>query len=699
MKNIFLTLYILSVFLLKSQTTIINDPVINDYAAVTEIDFCKNALSLANGAETNFSIGEKVLIVQMKGANINTSSTIDNGKVTNYLAAGSYEYNYVKSINLGSINGLQFEYNLSHPYSITGKVQVVKIPQYTNVEFQSTLTCLPWDGNIGGILIFEASGNVSLQSNIFLDEIGFRGGQYSNDNDCFTQTGGYQGYSCNSGLKCGGLKGEGIGSQYDLAKKARGRNANGGGGGNDHNAGGGGGANGGNGGNGGENDLNTQFCNGKGGLGGEKNIFDNLQNNRILMGVAGGAGDSNNNSGTTGGNAGATIILKAESLTSNGFKISANGQNSNASNADGAGGGGAGGTIILEIDNFTDLLTIETKGGKGGDITDPGNCPGIGGGGAGGSIWIKQSTIPSNVNTDFSGGNMGIYTSVTCAGLSLGSEDGEEGKFFYNYTPFVSNQPFTQTKIKAGTDTLICAGDETSIFANITSSAAPNFEWIYEGNSFSLENNLIIAPTRKGVNPFVATATWQVYDQSCIVEETINVSVRNPDIIIIASPINPVEVGSPVFLNAVVNPTNPNYIYQWEQNYVMPNDDRNAVVEPFETTSFCITVTDEISCEKTECVEVPVLIPISGAPDAFTPNNDGVNDTYKIIPEPQLRQTSFKIYNRWGEMLYSNDSVFEWDGRFEGVGQAMDYYTWTAEFIHKNTRETSKQTGGFHLIR
>ena len=326
MRNVFLVAFLAIIIKLNCQTTIVNDPVINDYAAVTAIDFCKNAMSVANNEENNFSIGEKVLIVQMKGAELNVVPNNNYGNISDYLTAGSYEYNYVKSINFGSINGLQFEFTLSYPYNLDGKVQIVKIPQYNNVEFQTTLSCLPWDGEIGGIIVFEASGNVNLQANIFLNEFGFRGGEFSNDNDCYSLTGGYQGYSCSSGDDCGGFKGEGSGLSYDLFLKGRGRNGSGAGGGNDHNAGGGGGGNGGKGGNGADNDLNTQSCDGKGGLGGEQNVLNNNTNNRILMGGAGGAGDSNNNSGTIGGKAGATLIIKAASITSNGFKISTNGQ-------------------------------------------------------------------------------------------------------------------------------------------------------------------------------------------------------------------------------------------------------------------------------------------------------------------------------------------------------------------------------------
>jgi len=697
MKNlcfIFFACITMSIF---GQSIIINDPIINTYTAVSSIDYCTNSMSLSNNDEYNFSIGDKVLIIQMQGAILNDSSSNNNGKVIDLQSAGNYELNFVKSINLGAINGLQFEYTLNNTYDVTGKVQIIKIPQYTDVEIQSTLTCLPWDGNIGGILIFEASGEVDLQANIFVDELGFRGGAYSNDNTCFSSTGGFQGYSCNSSDNCGALKAEGSGLLYDTQQQGRGRNGSGGGGGNDHNAGGGGGGNGGNGGNGGANDLNTQFCDGAGGLGGENNFYNT--SNKHFLGGGGGAGDSNNSSGTAGGNAGGIVFIIANSITANNFKISANGQDALTSVADGAGGGGAGGSIFLSIDNFNDQLLIEAKGGAGGNISDPDNCPGVGGGGAGGILWIKQNSTPNNITFNASGGNKGIYTSPTCSGLDLGAENGEDGSLLYNLSLPLSKKEFIATKLKVGTDTLICAGDATNIFANITSSANPNFEWIYNNTNFSYNTDTIFSPTNKGINKFIATASWEVFNQSCLVEESVYISVRNPDITLISSPSTPVDVGDHVFLNAIYNPANPEYTYEWEQKYVTPNDERNAVVEPFETTNFCITVTDELNCQKTACIEVQVNVPPSGAPNAFTPNNDGVNDVFKIIPEPQLQQTSFKIYNRWGELLYESYELFEWDGKVNNINQATDYYTWTAEFKHKNTGETISQSGSFNLIR
>lgn len=50
-------------------------------------------------------------------------------------------------------------------------------------------------------------------------------------------------------------------------------------------------------------------------------------------------------------------------------------------------------------------------------------------------------------------------------------------------------------------------------------------------------------------------------------------------------------------------------------------------------------------------------------PNAFSPNDDGVNDLYKVVHR-SISNFHCHIYNRWGELLFSTKDVdFEWDGR------------------------------------
>ncbi|HRF37954.1 MAG TPA: gliding motility-associated C-terminal domain-containing protein, partial [Saprospiraceae bacterium] len=58
-------------------------------------------------------------------------------------------------------------------------------------------------------------------------------------------------------------------------------------------------------------------------------------------------------------------------------------------------------------------------------------------------------------------------------------------------------------------------------------------------------------------------------------------------------------------------------------------------------------------------------------PNAFTPNADGLNDTYKGVGIMEgARAFNMSIWNRWGEMVFETDSPNEgWNGRKFNTGQ------------------------------
>ncbi|GAB4045359.1 T9SS type B sorting domain-containing protein [Spirosoma litoris] len=100
-----------------------------------------------------------------------------------------------------------------------------------------------------------------------------------------------------------------------------------------------------------------------------------------------------------------------------------------------------------------------------------------------------------------------------------------------------------------------------------------------------------------------------------------------------------------------------------------------------------------------ECVGQPELVYV---PDAFTPNNDGVNDTMSVFLQSAASDSfALKVYNRWGSLIFtSSDPAHKWDGNFAGTPCAVGTYTW--EITHKSSsspkRETV-QTGRILLMR
>jgi gliding motility-associated-like protein len=71
-------------------------------------------------------------------------------------------------------------------------------------------------------------------------------------------------------------------------------------------------------------------------------------------------------------------------------------------------------------------------------------------------------------------------------------------------------------------------------------------------------------------------------------------------------------------------------------------------------------------------------------PEGFSPNHDGVHDTFEII-RPYGMTIDIQVYNRWGNVVYSNSNYQnDWNGKGTGnfVGQDLVdggyYYTLTA---------------------
>ncbi len=379
--------------------------VINTYTAVSAINVAKTQLTV--GSITGFSANDRVLVIQMKGASIDNATPATNanfGAITAYNNAGFYEITTVNSI-AGSVVTLNSA--LINNYTVTGLVQMIRIPVLSNPTVDGLLTAQAWNGATGGVLVLEATNTLTLNADIDVSALGFRGGQISgSDGSC--ALGDYA-----NSLLTYGQKGEGIAT--DVNDRARAKLANGGGGGNPHNSGGGGGGNFGAGALGarqwnclGGGDTNNDCIDGVAAPGSELNggqggvALDHLAGNRVFMGGGGGSGQQNNTVGTSGANGGGIIIIIANSINANGYTMSAKGGSVfQGAGGDSGGGGGAGGCIFLSCPSYPTAINTNVQGGKGGDVGFA-SCHGNGGGGGGGLI--KLSVPKPALMTTYQGG-------------------------------------------------------------------------------------------------------------------------------------------------------------------------------------------------------------------------------------------------------------------------------------------------------
>ncbi len=129
----------------------------------------------------------------------------------------------------------------------------------------------------------------------------------------------------------------------------------------------------------------------------------------------------------------------------------------------------------------------------------------------------------------------------------------------------------------------------------------------------------------------------------------------NPEIVYITKPemdfIDLSQGGDEVFY--VVDDTA--YIYQADTRYTFPDSGIYDIRQVVTTTFGC-----RDSLTKQAIVELGYKVYV---PTAFTPNNDGYNDFFRVYGE-DVTEFQMLIYNRWGQLLYSSyDMENGWDGR------------------------------------
>ncbi len=86
-------------------------------------------------------------------------------------------------------------------------------------------------------------------------------------------------------------------------------------------------------------------------------------------------------------------------------------------------------------------------------------------------------------------------------------------------------------------------------------------------------------------------------------------------------------------------------------------------------------------------------------PNAFTPNGDGSNDFLKIIASGYKKLNYFKIFNRWGQMVFNTSNFKQgWNGKFKNKDADIGTYYWVLSATDPNNR-TVIDKGDITLIR
>lgn len=101
--------------------------------------------------------------------------------------------------------------------------------------------------------------------------------------------------------------------------------------------------------------------------------------------------------------------------------------------------------------------------------------------------------------------------------------------------------------------------------------------------------------------------------------------------------------------------------------------------QEIDSVHYTVRVFDEIGCSDSAFISVKVFKtnPYVFVPSAFTPNGDGLNDVIRPIAVGVQQIKYFRIFNRWGQMLFhTTTNEHGWDGKINGTLQGSNVFVW-----------------------
>ncbi len=141
----------------------------------------------------------------------------------------------------------------------------------------------------------------------------------------------------------------------------------------------------------------------------------------------------------------------------------------------------------------------------------------------------------------------------------------------------------------------------------------------------------------------------------------------------------------------------PDYQFFWSNK---PNvEDQNA--SDLSAGNYTVRIIDSNGCETSYEIQVEERLPKIYIPNAFSPNGDTQNDTFKPVGDCS-GQYYMQLYNQWGSIVFSTEDLSEgWDGNYRGALAPIGEYSYVIFYANTVNGVSFEDTyrGSFKLIR
>jgi len=242
----------------------------------------------------------------------------------------------------------------------------------------------------------------------------------------------------------------------------------------------------------------------------------------------------------------------------------------------------------------------------------------------------------------------------------------------------------------------LCLGE--SVILNFTGTAPANSTYTWTPTIY-LSSNSIPSPN---CTPNFATNYTVIITSpnACADTANVQVNVSMPPYLTFTPVDTNVCIGFPVAINS-----NNIYSYTWSSSSAYSLSCYNCFNPVFTGNVTGLIAVPVIAYNADNCpAKDTFFLYVNDAclnlemPSAFTPGNgDGIDDFLKPLGDAKLKE--LKIFNRWGNMIFSTDDphTIGWDGSYKGQQQEMGVYVWY--MIFETPFKTITKKGNVTLLR
>lgn len=166
-----------------------------------------------------------------------------------------------------------------------------------------------------------------------------------------------------------------------------------------------------------------------------------------------------------------------------------------------------------------------------------------------------------------------------------------------------------------------------------------------------------------------------------------------------------IQLGCEIQLSAHLNNISTQSI-QWNNApFLDCIDCLSPLAFPLQDANPILVVTSQDECADSLSIQITVeKTRAFYAPNAFSPNGDGINDVFHLHGSKEVATIDLSIFDRWGGHIFEakgmtpNDVLNAWDGKHKGEILNPDLYTWLAN-IHFIDGYSSLYSGGVSLVK